>query len=171
MKAMTTNSSLTTGRGRPRGLARLLFRAPVWLYRRGLGWLLGRRFLLLTHTGRRSGLPRQTVLEVVAYDPASGRCVVASGFGPRSDWVLNIQADPRVEVQSGRERFRGTARQLAPPEAGQALLDYARRHPGAFRELSRFMGFPPPRDEDEIRAMGGRMALFALEPAENSTES
>jgi len=171
MKAMTTNSSLTTGRGRPRGLARLLFRAPVWLYRRGLGWLLGRRFLLLTHTGRRSGLPRQTVLEVVAYDPASGRCVVASGFGPRSDWVLNIQADPRLEVQSGRERFRGTARQLAPPEAGQALLDYARRHPGAFRELSRFMGFPPPRDEDEIRAMGGRMALFALEPAENSTES
>ena len=42
-----------------------LFRAPVYLYRWHLGWMLGHRLLLLTHIGRRTGLRRQTVLEVV----------------------------------------------------------------------------------------------------------
>ena len=42
-------------------LRRALFRAPIWLYRLGLGGLLGGRFLLLTHTGRTSGRPRQVV--------------------------------------------------------------------------------------------------------------
>ena len=49
----------------PQGCSRLLFRAPVWLYRLGLGGLFGKRMLLLNHTGRKSGLPRQAVLEVV----------------------------------------------------------------------------------------------------------
>lgn len=46
----------------PHGLARLLFRLPIWLFRLHLGWLAGHCFLLLTHSGRQSGLPRQTVL-------------------------------------------------------------------------------------------------------------
>ena len=52
----------------PHGLSRLAFRLPIWLYHSHLGWLLGTRFVLLTHTGRKSGLSRQTVLEVVRYD-------------------------------------------------------------------------------------------------------
>ena len=48
----------------PRGLACLAFRLPIGLYRLRLGWLLGDR-LLLTHIGRKSGLPRQAVIEVV----------------------------------------------------------------------------------------------------------
>lgn len=47
-------------------MQRALFRAPILLDRLGLGGLLGHRFLLLTHTGRTSGRPRQVVLEVVA---------------------------------------------------------------------------------------------------------
>jgi hypothetical protein len=31
----------------PKGLSRLFYRAPIWLYRLKLGWLLGHRFLLL----------------------------------------------------------------------------------------------------------------------------
>ncbi len=38
-------------------------RAPIGPYRIGLGGLLGRRFLLLEHVGRRSGLPRHTVID------------------------------------------------------------------------------------------------------------
>ena len=60
------------GKGEPpKGFNRLMFRAPIWLYRLGLGWMLGKRFLLLNHTGRESGLPRQTVLEVVDYNKTS----------------------------------------------------------------------------------------------------
>ncbi len=52
----------------PRGLARLGWRAPIWFYRLGLGGLLGRRFVLLNHIGRKSGQPRQAVLEVVHHN-------------------------------------------------------------------------------------------------------
>ena len=46
---------------------RRLFQAPVYLYRCGGGRLLGHRFLLLIHVGRRSGLRRHTILEVIEY--------------------------------------------------------------------------------------------------------
>ena len=42
----------------PHGLTRLLMRFPIWLFCMHLGWMVGERFLLLTHTGRKSGLPR-----------------------------------------------------------------------------------------------------------------
>jgi hypothetical protein len=50
---------------RPHGLLRLGFKLPITLYRAHLGWLLGHRFLLLTHRWRTSGKIYQTVLEVV----------------------------------------------------------------------------------------------------------
>src|SRR5262249_40409116 len=40
---------------KPNRMLRRLFRVPSILYRWNCGWLFGRRFLLLTHIGRRSG--------------------------------------------------------------------------------------------------------------------
>jgi deazaflavin-dependent oxidoreductase (nitroreductase family) len=93
-------------------LGRALVRAPVWLYRVGLGGLLGGRFLLLTHTGRRSGRRRRVVLEVVGRHEPSGGFLVASGYGARSQWFRNIPEDPRVRFQVGWRRFEGLARPL-----------------------------------------------------------
>jgi hypothetical protein len=59
---------------------RWLVRAPVWLYRARLGILLGPRFVMLEHTGRKSGARRYVVLEVVQHR-AAGSYVVVSGFG------------------------------------------------------------------------------------------
>ena len=81
------------------------FRAPLYLYRWRLGWLLGKRCLLLTHTGRRTGLRRQTVLEVVDYRKEGPEVVVVNGFGPNSDWVRNIEAKPGEEVTVGSQHF------------------------------------------------------------------
>ncbi len=58
-------------KSKPSGFLRLAFRLPIYLYRLNLGWLLGHRGLLLIHRGRKSGLLRETVLEVVRYDPAT----------------------------------------------------------------------------------------------------
>ena len=52
-------------KSKPSGTLRLVFRLPIYLYRLNLGWLLGHRGLLLTHQGRKSGLLRETVLEVI----------------------------------------------------------------------------------------------------------
>lgn len=71
---------------KPSGLLRLLLRLPTWLYRIGLGWTLGGRFLLLQHIGRKSGLQRETVLEVVWSDPPRRAYVVVAAWGARADW-------------------------------------------------------------------------------------
>jgi deazaflavin-dependent oxidoreductase (nitroreductase family) len=150
----------------PTGLARLALRAPIWIYRIRLGKLLGNRFLELTHIGRKSGLPRHTVLEVVRYDPPSGTYYIASGFGEHSDWYENILADPHVEVRSGSGHFKGIALQLSPEEAGEELVKYAHQHPIAFRELLQFMGYRVDGTDADTRALGHYMHLFALKPAE-----
>jgi deazaflavin-dependent oxidoreductase (nitroreductase family) len=99
----------------PRGLLRLAARTPIWLYRLGLGWLLGGRFLMLTHIGRKTGRPRQVVLEVVHHDRDSQTFIVASGWGVQSNWFQNVQKTPQVVVQSGRRRCEATAERLPQP--------------------------------------------------------
>jgi deazaflavin-dependent oxidoreductase (nitroreductase family) len=148
----------------PRGLARLGFRLPIWLYRLGLGGLLGARFLLLTHTGRKSGRERKTVLEVVRYDKEALTFVVAAGFGTGSDWYRNICANPDVTVQCGQKRRRMTASFLSPDQASDELLDYARRHPLALNELAGFMGYRLDGSPESIRALGQDLAMVAFRP-------
>ncbi len=65
-----------------------IFRLPLPLYRLGLGSLLGHRFMLLTHTGRRTGKVHRTVLAVLHFDPVTHEVKVMSAWG-RSDWVKN----------------------------------------------------------------------------------
>jgi len=152
----------------PRGLVRLGFRLPIWFYRLGLGGLLGTRFLLLTHTGRRSGLPRRTVLEVIRYDRESETFVVAAGFGPGSDWYRNVRRDPRVTVQCGRRKWEMVATFLTPAQAGEELLNYYHRHPLALRELTRFMGYRLDGSEADVRALGQLLSMVAFRPGGES---
>jgi len=151
----------------PSGLARLAFRMPILLYRIGLGWVLGHRFLLLTHTGRKSGLPRQTVLEVVRFDRASGNYYIAAGFGQHSDWYQNILANSRVTVRSAGDQIQAEAKPLTPDEAGDELVQYAHEHPATFRELVTFMGYRVDGTDKDIHALGEYLRMFVLQPANN----
>ncbi|TQN30339.1 deazaflavin-dependent oxidoreductase (nitroreductase family) [Haloactinospora alba] len=125
----------------PRTTARrALYRAPIWIYRLGLGGLLGNRFVLLTHIGRKSGRARQVVLEVVGRHEESGGYLVASGYGGRAQWFRNISTEPRVRFQVGWRRYTGTARPLPAEESGRRLAEYARRHPRTAAALMRAVG-------------------------------
>lgn len=124
---------------KPTGIFRALFRAPIFLYRINLGWLLGGRFLLLTHTGRKSGLPRQTVIEVVSHDKETGVYYVAAAWREKADWYLNILQNSMVRVQVGNKQFEAEANQMSEKEAELILWEYARKHPFAMRELSSMM--------------------------------
>ena len=79
------------------GGLRSLFRVPVYLYRLKYGWLLGHRFLLPIHVGRRTGLRRHTGLEVLEYRNEGPEAVVMSAFGRAADWLRNIEATPSPE--------------------------------------------------------------------------
>jgi deazaflavin-dependent oxidoreductase (nitroreductase family) len=147
---------------------RYLFRARVYLYHWHLGWLLGHRFLLLTHIGRKTGLRRQTVLEVVEHRKDNDEAVVMSGFGRHSDWLLNINVNPEVEVQLGSRRFFATHRVLGKDEAIQVLKGYEQRNrfaaPIVQRVLSWLVGWSYRGTDDDRSRLVSELPLIAFRP-------
>jgi deazaflavin-dependent oxidoreductase (nitroreductase family) len=107
-------------------VARLVLKAPVLLYRWHLGALLGRRFLLVTHAGRRSGRHYQTVVEVVGH--LGDRWYVMSGFGRTSDWYLNVLAAGTAQIRVGLTTATAIVRELERPQAATIVADYERRN-------------------------------------------
>jgi len=85
------------------------------------GGLVGRRLvdndiLLLTTTGRNSG--RSHTVPLLYLQEGTTLAVIAS-YGGRDDhpsWYSNLVAEPAVEIQAGRRRFRARARTANPEE-------------------------------------------------------
>ncbi len=149
---------------RPTGLLKLTFTLPRYLYRWHLGWLLGHRCLMITHIGRKTGSLRQTVLEVAHYDPSTQECVVMSGYGAQSDWYRNIQAQPAIEVQVGRQRYRPKQRMLSTEETLAVLEEYQRDHPLAFRELMHLVGYAYDGTPEGLRPLSQFLRGVAFRP-------
>ena len=76
---------------------RWVFKAPLYLWRMGLGFLIGRYIMVITTTGRKSGLPRHTMAE---WHPLNGGKFVPVNYGERAQWYRNIEADPHVTIQT-----------------------------------------------------------------------
>ncbi|MCB0013570.1 MAG: nitroreductase family deazaflavin-dependent oxidoreductase [Anaerolineales bacterium] len=138
----------------PSGWLKLGFRLPVYLYRLGLGGFLGKRFLRLHHVGRKSGLPRENVLEVAGYDKESDTYYVVSGYGKQSQWYRNLLAQPAAQIQVGWRRCAVTATPLAPAASGRFMVDYARRHPTAARNLAKVLGVPGGEKPEDYERLG-----------------
>lgn len=148
----------------PSGLTRLFYRAPILFYRVGLGFILGDRFLLLTHTGRKSGLPRKVVLEVVQHDKDRGSYYIAAGFGPRSDWYQNLLKTPAAEIHVGRRRMAVQAKPCEASEARQVLGAYAAEHPRAAKNLAGLMGYQTDGSVEDFAALGDTLKVVRLDP-------
>lgn len=114
---------------KPNRLLRIVFRVPVYLYLLDLGWLLGHRFLMVTHRGRKSGLLRRTVLEVLQHDRETVTSIVMAAYGERADWLRNIQHSPPLEVQIGGRRYVPEYHVLSDDEARHFLKTWEREHP------------------------------------------
>lgn len=146
---------------------RAIFRAPVGLYDHGLGWVLGRRFLCLTHVGRRSGHRYRTVLEVIGL--TNDEVTVIAGLGPSSDWFRNLQAGSGADVQLGRARFAADHRVLGTGEAAAAIADYERRNrlvrPVLHRVLTRLVGWPYDGSRTARDRLVRQLPLVALRPS------
>lgn len=115
-----TDQKPTFRRERPGPFLRFFFKAPTKLYRGPLAELLRSRcVMLLTTTGRRSGLPRTNG---ISFMPLGDRYVVFSGWGVTSNWYRNVLANPEVIIQVGRRRLRATARLVEDPERRKELM-------------------------------------------------
>ena len=153
--------------GHPPWGLRIALRLPVYLYRWHLGWLLGQRFLLLTHSGRRSGRRYQTVLEVIGRD-ATGDLTVMSGWGRHADWYRNIQQQPLVEITVGRQTIKATHHELPAPEAIQVVAGYERRNRAAGwlirRTISSLAGWPYDSTDESRQRLIGQLPVITFRP-------
>ena len=150
----------------PSPLLKIAFRGPELLYRLGLGWVLGRRFLLVTHRGRKTGSIRQTVLEVISYDRSTRESVVVSAYGPRADWYQNVRAEPALRVRTGRLDYRPEQRFLDDEGRQQVAIEFARRHPWEIKLISRMfpaIGAGDPGVMSSVEALGS-LPMVAFRP-------
>ncbi|MGB9199755.1 MAG: nitroreductase family deazaflavin-dependent oxidoreductase [Terriglobales bacterium] len=147
---------------------RYLFHAPAYLYRWHLGRVLGHRFLLLTHIGRRTGLRHQTVLEVMDYHQEIPEAVVMSGFGPNSDWLRNIQANSEEDIVLGDRSFAAVHRFLGEHEAAAVLQKYERQNrflaPIVRSVLSALLGWKYRGSESDRLRLVRQLPLVAFRP-------
>lgn len=147
------------------GWHRALFKWPVQLWRLGLGPILGRLMMVITHTGRVSGLPRRTMLEYFKMD---GRKYVASAFGRRSQWYRNIEADPRVTIQTAEGVERMRAMRVTDEGTLLHLLEYVKRRDGPLYDVYLESLAVRPTRED-ILAKKDRFHWLTFEPTDELT--
>ncbi|WP_158167903.1 nitroreductase family deazaflavin-dependent oxidoreductase [Mycolicibacterium smegmatis] len=149
----------------PTGLSRLLFRAPLAMYKANLGWLFGNRILLLHHIGRVTGKNREVILEVVDHDPQTGAYTVASGWGSSAAWYRNVVAKPEVTIEVGRRTVAVTAVPLSQAEGADIFARYAMRHRFLARYLlPRLMGFSVDGSLEDFRAAGEQIPFIRFVP-------
>lgn len=135
-------------------------------YRRGIGPT--RVVLLLTTTGRRSGLPRLTPLQ---YEVVDGDYFVASARGRHADWFKNIQASPRVHVQLRENEFDAFAEPVTDPGSITDFLELRlQRHPWMVRLIMHLFDHLPLRfTRADLEKLSRAKALVILHPAEKSS--
>jgi deazaflavin-dependent oxidoreductase (nitroreductase family) len=135
---------------------------PQLLYTIGLGPIYGRLVLLLTTTGRKSGLPRVTPLQ---YEEIDGKIVIGSARGTKADWYRNILMDPKVTVRVRSREFNGLAEPVENPERVADFIEYRlRKHPRMIGFIMRRDGFPPNPTRRDLVAYSTNRALVIITP-------
>ena len=134
----------------PKGFKLKLFRAPLYLYRFKLGFLLGERLILLKHWGRKSGKLNEAVIEVIDQDKVNGKIFSASGFGEKSHWFKNILANNSVFVTIRNSEYKAIVRVLSADEATEVLLRYVKAHPRSIKGVARLSGYEMDGSEQDV---------------------
>jgi deazaflavin-dependent oxidoreductase (nitroreductase family) len=140
-----------TSAHRPSRVLKFLFDLPSGLYRWGLGWMLGRRVLAVTHRGRKTGKEHRTILEVAVFDKDTKESIVASAYGSHADWYRNIRSEPALRVQTGRLDYVPEQRFLDQGETNEAAARFCREHPWEAKLVNRVLpsigaAIPPGSD-------------------------
>lgn len=137
------------------------------LYAIGLGPLIGRIILLLTTTGRRSGMKRVTPLQ---YELIGSDYYVGAARGLIADWVRNIQSDPHVEVRVGARHFSANAEVVNDVSRFADFLEVRlERHPrmiGLIMEKAHGLSRHPTREQ--LEELAKTEAFVILHPSKFS---
>lgn len=152
-------------KSRPTGFFKWLLHTPTWLFRAHLGFVFGKRFVMVEHLGRKSGNRYRTVLEVAGRGDDGDTYIVTSGTGPKADWYRNILDGGLHAVWVGSKRHSATVRPLDAPEAASVFATYEIAHPSAADKLTDLMGVSYDGSDE------GRVEMMRLLPMVEFTVS
>jgi deazaflavin-dependent oxidoreductase (nitroreductase family) len=139
---------------------------PQFFYAVGLGPIYGRLVLLLTTTGRISGLPRVTPLQ---YEEINGKIYIGSARGTMADWYKNIQADPRVKVRVRSREFHGIAEPVADPSRVVDFLEYRlKKHPRMIGFIMSREGVSKSPSRSELEKHAQNKAIVIITPQKDT---
>jgi deazaflavin-dependent oxidoreductase (nitroreductase family) len=139
-----------------------LMKIPMIYYKLGLGPIVGRILLLLTTTGRKSGLKRTTPLQ---YEVINGEYYLGSARGTKADWYRNILVNPNVEIRVKSLQFQGIARTTTnPAEIVDFLEVRLERHPRMLGAMLRSEGLPSNPKREELEKFAQNSALVIVRP-------
>ena len=118
-------------------------KAHQWVYRIS-GGRLGARMgwidvALVETVGRRSGKTRSVPIACYPYRDSVVVSASNSGSDKHPAWYLNMQANPRVSVQLGRQKFEAMAEEV-PDEEREALwqeIVASNKHQGEYLAATR----------------------------------
>ncbi len=132
------------------------------LYTIGLGPLVGQLVLLLTTTGRKSGLPRVTALQ---YEEIDGVIYLGSSKGIHADWLRNIHANPQVKIQVKKHRFDGLAEIETDCERVADFMELRlQRHPRMIGMIMKSEGLPAKPGRADLLDYSRKIAMVIVRP-------
>jgi len=132
------------------------------LYAGGLAPLLGRFILLLTTTGRKSGLPHTTPLQ---FEQVDGAYCVGSARGTQADWFRNIRLEPQVTVRVKNHVFDGLAEPVTDPARIADFLELRlRRYPRMVGKILQMEGLPSRPTRGQLEEYARRLAMVTIHP-------
>lgn len=137
------------------------------MYAIGLGPVIGRIILLLTTTGRKTGLKRITPLQ---YEEIDGKYYLGSARGLQADWVRNIQANPNVTIRVKSLEFQGHAEVVTDPARFADFVEIRlQRHPFMVGTImQKAHGLPKRPSREQLEKLAENEALVIIKPVEFS---
>jgi deazaflavin-dependent oxidoreductase (nitroreductase family) len=137
-------------------------------YRRGFGPT--GIVLLLTTTGRKSGLPRVTPLQ---FEDVDGTIYIGSARGKESDWFKNILANPQVHVQIKKREFDATAEPVSDVKRVADFIELrVKRHPIMLRFIMFIAdGLPPNFNRIQLERYCSNRTMVILHPVLKNYDS
>lgn len=120
------------------------------MWRLGLGpwlslWPEGTgRYLVINHTGRKSGIRYQTPVNYAVVD---GEIYVVAGFGGISDWYRNLKSNPDIEIWLADGWWAGKAEEVHDPARRMLILRQILINSGFASRL--LAGIDPNKISDE----------------------
>ena len=136
-------------------------------YAIGLGPVIGKIILLLTTTGRKSGMKRVTPLQ---YEEIDGKYYLGSARGLQADWVRNIQTNNNVEIRVKSLIFQGKAEVVTNPARFADYLElHLQRHPFVVGMImQKTHGLPKQPSREQLEKLADNEALVIITPVQTS---